>query len=392
MPTTKRVRLVYLLPAGLLFLIGFIGWRAYFLGVGQHRQSHLGQRPTFVTTVKVQLRNVPLIIRSPGVVQSDHSVAIQAQVAGMLSKVLFREGDEVKSGQLLFVIEQAPYLAQVEAARGQVEQDKAKIAIDRANAKRMSRLIHLGYVSTQQSEDAQATVKQDEGILTADEAKLKEAKLQLSYTHIRAPISGKTGALSYKAGNLIQANGSPPLVTINEIQPILVQFTIPQSQVPTLTKYRHNNALSVAVIGSDGKPIATGGQLSFIDNSIDQSTGTLELKARFPNRKRLLWPGELVTVALTLAIQHHVIVVPALAIQPGQNGSYVYTIVNDKATIRKVNVTRVYKGLAIVSSGLESGEPVIVNVPTTLHQGALVTTVQFHKSAATSSAREQTQS
>lgn len=366
----KRVGPLSFVAAGLFVLVGFVGWRVYSIATRSYRPIREGQQATLVDTVKARLRDVPLVIRSAGIVQTDHSVSIQAQVAGMLSKVLFREGEEVKAGQLLFVINPAPYLAQVEAAQGQVEQDEAKIAIDRANARRMARLIHLGYVSTQQNEDAEATVKQDEGTLTADRAKLEEAKLQLGYTQIHAPISGKTGAISYKTGNLIQANGSPPLVTINQIEPILVQFSIPQSQVPTLMKYRRGKALSVSIVRGDGKSIASGGSLTFINNLIDESTGTLELKARFPNRRRVLWPGELVTVALTLTIQNHVVVVPSIAVQPGQDGSYVYTIAKGRAVIRKVHIVRVYNGLAIVSSGLKPGAPIIVNIPRTLHQGA----------------------
>ncbi|MGH8426799.1 MAG: efflux RND transporter periplasmic adaptor subunit [Gammaproteobacteria bacterium] len=357
---------------GLVVLIGtgVVAWRVYALvavSPGQGGKHH-GVSLT-VDAVRAQRQAVPLTIQASGVAQTEHSVAVQAQVAGTLQKVLFQEGDEVKAGQLLFVIDPKPYQIAVAQAQGQVEQDQAKLASDRANAERMAKLIKSGYVSTQDNQTAEALVQQDEGTLAADQAKLDQAKLQLSYTEISAPIDGKTGALAFKSGNLIQANGATPLVTINQIAPILVQFNVPQSQMAQVLAHRDDKSLSVDVRGPDGSLLAGDGKLVFIDNTINQDTGTLSLKAEFPNADRMLWPGELLSVDLTLTVENDALVVPTIAVQPGQNGSYVYAIADGKVAVQNVVVAREYGGLTVISKGLAAGDVVVEHVPRELHGG-----------------------
>lgn len=356
----------------LLIVVALAAWRVTALlggGGGRHARR---QAALPVDGVRVTRRSVPLVISAPGVVQTHHSVAVYSQVSGILQQVFFEEGDEVKAGQPLFQIDPQPYQVAVEEARGQVEQDKAKLAADRANAQRTANLAKKGYVSTQANQNASALVAQDEGTLTADTAKLKQAHLELGYTRIAAPISGRTGALAYKSGNLIQANGSTPLVTINEIAPILVQFSIPQSQLTALMRHRNDPALGVSVRDPSGRVVATDGHLVFIDNAINQTTGTLTLKAEFPNTHRVLWPGELVSVGLRLAIQKNAVAVPSVAIQPGQRGSYVYTVTHGTVGVRNVHVVREYGGYAVVDRGLDPGDVVIVHIPRQLHEGLAV--------------------
>lgn len=367
----RRKTARWAVAAVLLAVAGIAAWRVQRLLAPATTQGH-GQHALMVDAVRATRRPVPLIIAAPGTVQSYHSVAVRAQVGGMLDQVNFQEGDEVKAGQLLFLIDPKPYKAQVDQARGQVEQDRAKLASDKANAERTARLVKKGYVSSQDNENAQALVEQDRGTLAADEAKLEQAQLQLSYTRITAPISGKTGALAYKAGNLIQANDTTPLVTINQLSPILVQFSIPQSQLTPLMRHRDDPALSAFVTDASGRPITSGGHLVFIDNAINQNAGTLSLMAQFANTERELWPGELVSVGLRLAIQQNAVVIPAIAVQPGQQGSYVYAVKDGHASARYVDVAREYGGYAVIDKGLAPGDVVVVHVPRDLHDGVAV--------------------
>lgn len=322
-----------------------------------------------VDTISVTQQAVPLIFQANGRAQTRHSVTVRARVGGILQKVLFREGDRVEAGQLLFVIDPEPYRIQVAQAEAKVQQDQAKLAADQATVDRMSKLIGNSYISEQDYENAKALVKQDKATLAADQAMLDQAKMQLGYTRINAPIGGKTGAITYKAGNLIDANGTTALVTINQISPIEVQFDLPQAQLPALMRYRNNSQLDVSVADASGATIASDGKLVFINNTVNENTGTLSLKALFPNGEHAIWPGELVTVNLTLTVEDNAMVVPMVAVQPGQHGSYVYTVENGKVAVRNVGVERQYQGLAVITEGLKAGDTVIVRVPRQLHEG-----------------------
>lgn len=372
MAKTRHIKL-WSAAVVLVVIAGLVAWRIEAILAGPSHQyagrGAQGGRMLALDAVRAERRSVPYVISASGTAETEHSVAVRAQVGGTLQRVLFDEGDEVKAGQLLFVIDPEPYRIAVAQNTGQVEQDEAKLAADKANAERMANLVKSGYVSTQDDENAAALVKQDEGTLASDKAKLAQASLQLGYTQIRAPISGKTGALAFKSGNLVQANGTTALVTINEIAPILVQFDIPQSQLPPLMKNLEDPALNVAVRGPDGNLVEGDGKLVFMDNTINPDSGTLSLKAEFSNAKRLLWPGELVTVELTLAIEKDAVVIPAIAVQPGQNTGYVYTIEKGKVQVHDVEVAREFGGLAVIAKGISPGDVVIFHVPRELREG-----------------------
>lgn len=366
----------YLIGAAAVVVAAVVAWR---VDVASGRDApgadfrHGGYTMT-VDAIKASREAVPLVFQASGRAQTRHSVTVRAQVGGVLKKVLFHEGDRVKAGQLLFVIDQEPYRIKVEQSEGKVKQDQAKLAADQANAQRMAKLIGKKYVSAQDYENAKALVKQDEATLTTDQAALDDARMQLGYTEIRAPISGKTGEITYKAGNLIDANGATALVTINQIMPILVQFDLPQSQLPTLLRYRDNGGMKVTIADANGNTIADDGKLVFLDNAVNQGTGTLSVKALFPNKDRAVWPGELTTVILTLTVQKDALVVPTVAVQPGQNGSYVFTVEDGKVKVHNVEVAREYKGMAIIDKGIQAGDTVVVRVPRELHEGLPVKT------------------
>jgi len=369
--TRKHKPVRWILLGAILAVMGVLAWRiSGLMSPARHHPSMADSME--VDTLRVTRQPVPLVLHAAGTVQTHHSVAVRAQVGGILQQVLFNEGDEVKAGQLLFVIDPKPYEVQVAQAKGKVEQDKAKLASDQANAERSARLVKQGYVSSQDNQNAAALVLQDKGTLATDEAALEQARLQLQYTHIHAPISGRTGALAYKTGNLIQSNDSTPLVTINQISPILVQFDIPQSQITTLQHYRHDPALNIYVRASDGSLVANNGKLVFIDNTVNQNSGTLTLKAEFRNRKDELWPGELVHVSMQLTVQPNAIVIPDTAVQPGQQGNYVYVVDNGKVKVQDVTVQRQYQSYSVISQGLDTGDKVVVHIPRDLRDGLAV--------------------
>ncbi|HKI75074.1 MAG TPA: efflux RND transporter periplasmic adaptor subunit, partial [Pseudomonadales bacterium] len=341
-------------------LVGVIGWRVYSntrdLG-GRHGEGQEG--PVVVDTVRIVRQDVPVVLQATGHAQTEHSVAVRAQVGGVLKKILFNEGDEVKAGQLLFVIDPESYQIQVAQMEGQVKQDEAKLGADTANVKRMSTLTGDSYVSAQDFENAQAQVKVDKAAIDTDKARLEQARMELGYTRIRAPIDGKTGSLAFKSGNLVQVNAAAPLVTINQIAPVLVQFDVPQSQLPNVLRYSRNGDIKVTAVGPDGRAIEDDGDLIFIDNGINAASGTVSLKARFPNAEEKIWPGQLMTVKLTLTTEHDATVVPTIAVQPGQGSSYVYTVAQGKIGVRNVQVQREYQGLSIIGNALKPGELVV---------------------------------
>lgn len=355
-----------------IVIVGLIAWRVQAALVTAPARMHRGGSALRVDAVRVTRQAVPLTIHAAGSVETFHSVAIRAQVSGVLQKVLFQEGDEVKAGQPLFVIDPKPYQAQVDQARGQLEQDKAKLSADRTNAARMAKLVKQGYVSTQDNLNAQVLVAQDKGLIATDQAKLAQARLSLDYTRISAPIGGKTGALAFKADNLVQANDTTPLVTINQISPIFVQFDIPQSQLDTLLRYRGDPALDIFVRSPDDRLITSGGKLVFIDNTVNKNAGTLSLKAQFANAQHQLWPGELVHVGLQLTVQSGLAVIPSTAVQPGQQGDYVYVVDNGKVAVRNIKVLRQYEDYSVIGEGLDTGDEVVVHIPRALHEGLAV--------------------
>ena len=348
-----------------LVLCGVVAWRIYDNTNAARMERHGNSGPVTVDVVAVTKQSVPVVLQLTGHAETEHSVAVRAQVSGVLQKVLFQEGDEVAAGQLLFVIDPEPYAIQVAQSEGQVKQDEARLEADLANAHRVTGLTRGGFVSDQDVENAKAAI-------ATDKAKLAEARMQLGYTRIAAPISGRTGAIAFKAGNLVQAAEQTPLVTINQIAPILVRFDVPQSRLSEVQQYDRAGSIVVSAVESDGAPIENDGKLVFIDNGVNQASGTVTLKARFPNEAHQIWPGQLMAVNLTLTTEQGVTVVPGIAVQPGQKGSYVYTVQDGRIHVRNVTVQREYRGMAIIEGGVETGDLVVVRVPRNIKEGLAV--------------------
>ncbi|HEV7593572.1 MAG TPA: efflux RND transporter periplasmic adaptor subunit [Gemmatimonadaceae bacterium] len=328
--------------------------------------------PVSVTTVK--RTSVPYIVIANGVAEPMQTVAVEAQVNGILNRVTFAEGQAVQAGQVLFEIDSRPYVALLQQARAQLVRDEAQAANARRDAARYAALVKEGYVTSSQADQAEATAASAAATVAADQANVSKAALDVANSTIRAPIAGRTGSLLVRQGNLVKANSNPPLVVINQIQPILVRFAIPQSQLPDIQKYyRGGNALQVRATPSEGSGVPLLGTLAFIDNNVDSTSGTVLLKARFANPEATLWPGQYTNVALQLFVDPNALTLPAAAVITGQQGTYVYTIDSaGSAKQRPVQVSRTADSLSVISSGLKEGERVVVDGQSRLIPGSKV--------------------
>jgi multidrug efflux system membrane fusion protein len=317
---------------------------------------------------------VPYVVTANGVAEPMQTVAVESQVNGILNRVTFAEGQPVQVGQVLFEIDPRPYVAVLDQARAQLAKDQAMAASAQRDAARYASLVKEGYVTGSQADQAEAAAASAIATLAADRANIQKAALDVANTTIRAPISGRTGSLLVRQGNLVKANSEPPLVVINQIQPILVRFAVAQSQFPDIQRYyRGGNALQVRATPSEGSGVPLLGTLAFVDNNVDSTTGTVLLKARFSNPEGTMWPGQYMSVALQLYVDADALTLPAPAVLTGQQGTYVYTI--DTAGIAKqrpVQVSRTVDSLTVITSGVTLGEQVIVDGQSRLIPGSKV--------------------
>ena len=328
-----------------------------------------------VSVTKVKRTSVPYVVTANGVAEPMQTVAVESQVNGILNRVTFAEGQNVQAGQVLFEIDSRPYVAVLEQARGQLARDQAQAANARRDAARYAALVKEGYVTTSQADQAEATAASAAATVEADRATVARAALDVANSTVRAPISGRTGSLLVRQGNLVKANSDPPLVIINQIQPILVRFSVPQSQFPDIQRYyRGGNALLVRATPSEGSGATLSGTLAFVDNNVDSTTGTVLLKARFANPEGSLWPGQYTNVQLQLFVDPNALTLPAPAVMTGQQGTYVYTVDSAGSAKQKpVQVSRTVDSLSIISTGLKEGEQVIVDGQSRLVPGSKVT-------------------
>lgn len=320
----------------------------------------------------VESRTMPVTLQAIGNVEAISSVTIKPQISGQLMKVHFQEGDFVKKGQLLFTIDRAPFEAALRQAEATLAKDQAQTLNARLDAQRYEGLGREGVVSKQQVDAAQATFNAMEATVAADKAAVETAKINLEYTSIYAPINGRTGNVGAKEGNLVKANDVPILVTINQIEPIYVSFSIPEQQLADVKKYMGAKTLRVEA-APQGSGQRFDGKLTFIDNAVDLTTGTIKLKATFPNQQRALWPGQFVDVGLTLTSQPNALVVPSAALQTGQNGTYVYVVNGDlTAQPQQVKIGWSVGDSTVIASGLQPGQRVVTDGQLRLTPGAKV--------------------
>lgn len=327
--------------------------------------------PVPVLAAVAERRAVPYTIEANGTVEPLQTVAVESQVGGVLLRAGFKEGDEVRPGQVLFQVDPAPYRAALQQAQGMLARDEAQLVAANEDARRFDALVRKEYVTTQQAEQARATAASLEATVQGDSAAVQSARINLQNATIRSPIAGKAGSLLVRPGNLVRANSGTPLVTINQIHPILVRFAVPATQLDQIRRYR-GKQLVVHATPAGGTTASTG-ILSFIDNAVDSATGTLLLKGSFDNQDGALWPGQFVKVALELYVQPDALVVPSTAVVAGQQGSYVFVVKPDRTTeIRDVRVARAAGDVTVLEGGLEPGEQVVTEGQLRLTAGAKV--------------------
>ncbi len=318
-------------------------------------------------------KDMPVEVQAVGSVEPFVAVGIKSQVAGVLEKVNFREGDPVKAGDLLFRIDPRPFDARLHQALAALAKDRAALDNARKQAARYRPAAEKGYVSEEQSDQAQTSVAVLAATVAADEAAVESARLDLDNCTIRAPISGYTGALLVDQGNLIKAEADQPLVTINQVKPIKVSFALSEQALPELKKYLAAGSLAVQAVpdGYRGEPLV--GRISFLDNRVDAATGTIRLKATFANPDRILWPGQFVYVRLRLTTRRDATVVPARAVQTSQNGNFVYVVnPEQRVEMRPVTLGFSVAGESVIETGLAAGETVVTDGQLRLAPGVKV--------------------
>jgi multidrug efflux system membrane fusion protein len=327
--------------------------------------------PVPVKVAIAERRPMPFELAATGTVEPLQSVAVQAQVGGTLQRVAFKEGDEVKQGQLLFQLDPRPYRAALDQALAMLARDRAQADNAVQDQKRYESLVEKEYVTPQQYEQVRTTAAAAQATLAGSQAAVDQARLNLQYSTIRAPISGRTGGLLVREGNLVRANADQPLVLINRIRPILVRFAVPAGNLPLIQTHLGKSIVVRAEAAGGGDP--SEGSLSFVDNAVDTSTGTILLKGRFPNDDGSLWPGGFVNIRLQLYVEPDAIVVPAAAVVSGQQGSFIFVIQADStAATKAVTISRTAGDFAIVSGGIQAGDRVVVDGQLRLRQGAKV--------------------
>ena len=406
-----RIRVQRLHPWSLIGVFGLMFLAVFFTACSDEKSKKPVSVPSPVTVSMVAQKTVPVQLRAIGNVQAYSTVTVKSKVGGELVGVHFKEGQDVKTGDLLFTIDPRPFDSALKGAEARLESDVAQLQQTKANlerdlaraknaqedARRYEFLIQKGVVARQQYEkvrtdaDAleatvradQATIENAEAAVRADRAAVENVKIQLGYCSIRSPIDGRTGSLIVKQGNIIKADDIS-LVVINQVVPIEVAFSIPEQKLPEIKKYLASGKIQVEVsVPTNGEQFEKG-FITFIDNAVDTSTGMIRLKGTFANKERKLWPGQFVNLVLTLTTEPNAIVVPSQAVQTGQEGQYVFVVKSDLTVeSRPVVVGRTVDGEAVIQKGLQTEEKVVTDGQLRLYPGAKVEIKNSDSSPAT---------
>jgi multidrug efflux system membrane fusion protein len=334
---------------------------------------------TPVTVASATVQSVPYTVTANGTVEPLQSVAVQPQVSGPIVQVAFHEGDEVRAGQVLFRIDPRPFQAALAQAEAGLLRDRVQAENAAREAERYASLVSRGYVTQSQADQLRATAAAQRAVVASDLAAVQAAQLNLGYATIRAPISGRTGGLGVKVGNVVRAPNPEPLVLINQLQPVLVRFTVPGRTLADLQRaVRAGTGMGVLATPTEADSthasVAQSGTLDFMDNAVDTTTGAITLKARFANQANVLWPGQFLTVKVNLYDQQNALTVPAVAVQTGQEGTYVFVVdAQNHARMTPVKVSRTVGEVAVVAGGLSPGMRVVTDGQSRLFPGAEVT-------------------
>jgi membrane fusion protein, multidrug efflux system len=315
-----------------------------------------------VTVASVVQKNVPIELTGIGTVEPYSTVSIRVQVTGTILQVHFKEGQDVKKGDLLFTIDPRPFEATLKQAQAVLAKDMSLLENAREQARRYAELVKKEYVSREQYDQIQSSANANEATVEADRAAVENAKVQLSYCHLYSPVDGRTGDLLVDEGNLVRTNDATPLITINQITPIYVTFSLPEQNLIAIKEGMGRGKLKVLAIIPQSEDRPEVGVLTFVDNAVDRTTGTIKLKGTFANANRRLWPGQFVKVAVTLADEPNAVVVPSQAIQTGQDRQQVYVLKSDSTVeVRTVVVNRTIANDAVIEKGVQPGEQVVTD-------------------------------
>ena len=327
-----------------------------------------------VKAVRAVAKPMPVLIEAVGTVEPEHSVQVRAQVSGVLQSVSFKEGDLVKPGQLLFQIDPRTFEASFRQAEAQLARDTAQLENAKVQQERLEPLLKREFITRQEFDVAVTSTKSLEATVAADRALVEQARIQLEFARIHAPIAGRTGALAIKPGNLVPtAGGGVPLVTINSTDPVIVSFSIPERQLEDIRRHQNEKDMRIDIMPDRGGAAAATGKLVFIDNTVTAQTGTVLLKTRVSNKDEILWPGQFVNVRIILRIEPEAVVVPEAAVQPGQDGSFVYMIDPDsKVVVQPVKIAHQIGSEVVIASGVKAGDQVITEIPQALQAGGTV--------------------
>jgi len=348
--------------------------RAMHLASGANEKQLAARQAVPVSVAAVEQRSMPVRLEAIGNVDPYNTVAVKARVDGQIDAVNFREGQAVRKGEVLFRLDPRPFEAALHQAQANLARDRASRNHAAMQKKRYEELLQKNFVSKDAYAQYLTNAETADASLQASQAAVETARLNLQYCTIRSAIGGYVGRIMLQLGNLVKANDTNSLVVINQVQPVYVTFAIPEQQLAEIRRHMADGPLEVNVLSSDMKhaPLATG-RLVFIDNRVDQSTGTIKLRAQFENRDLTLWPGQFVNVSVKLYDQGNALVVPSLAVQTGPQGEFVFVLKPDATTeVRKVEIERTEGDLAVVAAGLTKGERVITRGQLRLAPGVKV--------------------
>ena len=336
---------------------------AVAVAVGACSKPATPPKPSVAVTVATAARgDAPYVVHANGLVEPAQTVAVQSQVGGVLMSVHFKEGDEVRAGQLLFEIDPRPFRAALDQANAVLARDNANLVSARNDADRYAALVAKDFVTKSQADQATAAAAAAQAVVEADKAAVDNAKFNLDNATITAPISGKTGVLLVKQGNLVKPGSVPPLVVINQIHPIDVHFTVPDRELPNVQKYAASDKKLRVTVTPRGTGAQEVGELNMLDNGVDTTTGTVTLKAQFANPAGHLWPGQFVAVDLELYVQQGVVLVPTTAVQTGQDGQFVFVVSPDRtAVVHPVTAGLVVGDQTVIEKGIDAGNVVVTD-------------------------------
>jgi multidrug efflux system membrane fusion protein len=369
----------YLWAVGAVVVIGALFGYSHLSSIvsGGRSPNKAPSRPAVpVTVASVIQRAMPLQIRTIGTVEANSTVAVRAQVSGQLTRVHFKEGEDVKKGEVLFTIDSRPFEAALKQAEANLARDLAQMKNAEQQAQRYAELVKRQFVAQEQYDQLLANARALEATVRADTAAVETAKIQLGYCTVRSPLDGRTGSLLVDEGNLVAPNDSTPMVIINQVTPILVVFSLPERDLLEVKRRMAAGALELEAVVPQTleKGSVERGVVTFVDNAVDRATGTIRFRGAFANREKKLWPGLFVNLTLTMGTREGAIVVPARALQRGQDGMYVFLVKPDLTVeVRSVSVSASHDGQVIIEKGLLAGERVVTDGQLRLAPGFRVT-------------------